>query len=45
VCIRLGRVYDSAVTACVKTFISYTRVIFSAPDVLATDVFGTGIFQ
>jgi hypothetical protein len=43
--IRLGRAYDSAATVCVKTFIYYMRVIIPAPDVLAADVFGTGIFH
>ena len=39
------RVYDLATTICAKTFIAYIAVIVTAPDVLAADVFRTGIFR
>lgn len=35
----------SASTTCAKTFITYIRVTVPARDVLASDVFGTGIFR
>ena len=37
--------YDSAPTVCVKTFFTYIRVTVPAANVLAADVFGTGIFR
>ena len=43
--IRLARVYDSATIICAKAFIIYISVTVPAPNVLATDVFGTGIFH
>jgi hypothetical protein len=43
--IHLARVYDSATIICAKAFITYISVTVPAPNVLATDVFGTGIFH
>jgi hypothetical protein len=43
--IHLVSVYDPETTVCAKTFITYIRVTLLAPNVLATDVFGTGIFH
>jgi hypothetical protein len=41
--IRLERMYDSETTTFVKTFITY--ITAPAPNVLAADVFGTGVFS
>jgi len=43
--IRLARVNDSATTVFAKTFITYVRMTLPATNVLAFDVFGTGIFH
>lgn len=43
--IRLARVNDSATTVFSKTFITYVRVTVPATNVLAVDVFRTGIFH
>jgi hypothetical protein len=43
--IRLARVYDSATTTCVKTFVTYIKERVRTPNILAADVFGTGIFH
>jgi hypothetical protein len=43
--IGLARIYDSAITIRVKTFITYFTVIVPAPNVLAGDVLGTGNLQ
>jgi hypothetical protein len=43
--IRLARVYDTATTICAKAFITYIIETMSAANVLAADVFGTGIFD
>jgi hypothetical protein len=42
--IRLAGVYDSATTVLAKAFFTYVRVTVPATNVLAVDVFGTGIF-
>ena len=42
--ILLVRVYYSASAICAKAFITYIGVTVPAPNVLAADVFGTGIF-
>jgi hypothetical protein len=41
--IPLERIYDSATITCVEKCITYIRVIVRTPNVLAADVFGTGI--
>jgi len=41
----LARVYDSATTNCAKAFITYNRVTVPTTNVLAADVFDTGIFH
>jgi hypothetical protein len=41
--ICLASVYGSANTTSSKTLITYVRVTMPAPDVVAADVFGTGI--
>jgi hypothetical protein len=43
--IRLVKVYESATATCAETFITYIRVIVPASNILAADVFGTGIFH
>ena len=43
--IRLERVEDSAITVCAEAFISDIRVTVQAADILAADVFVTGIFH
>jgi hypothetical protein len=43
--IRLEMVEDSAITVCAEAFISDIRVTVPAADVLAADVFGTGVFH
>jgi len=40
-----GEGYDPAPTVCAKTFITYIGVTVPAANVLAADVFGTGIFH
>lgn len=42
--IRLLMVDNSAITICAKTFITHITMTVPAPNVLAVDVFGTGIF-
>jgi hypothetical protein len=41
----LARVNDLATTVFAKTFITYVTVTVPATNVLAVDVFGTGIFH
>jgi len=43
--IRLETVYSSATTACGKAFFTYISVIMPDPDIIAADVYGTGIFH
>jgi hypothetical protein len=43
--IRLARVYVSATTICAKTFITYIAVTVQTPNVVAADVFATGILH
>jgi len=43
--IRLERIYDPTITTCVEKFITYITVTVWAPNVLAADVFGTGIVR
>lgn len=43
--IRLTRVYDPAYTICGKAFITCISVTVPAPNYLAADVFGIGIFS
>jgi hypothetical protein len=43
--IRLAMVYDSATTVFAKAFITYVRMTVPATNLLAVDVFGTGIFR
>jgi len=40
----LVRVHYSASSICARAFITYIRVTVLAANVLAADVFGTGIF-
>jgi hypothetical protein len=42
---RLASVCDSANTTSSKTLVSCVGVIMPAPNVLAADIFGTGIVQ
>jgi hypothetical protein len=41
--IRLARVSNLAI--CAKALITYVRLNVQAPNILAADVFGTGIFH
>ena len=43
--IPLETVCDSATTTCAKAFLTYINVIMPAADVLAADVYGTGVFH
>ena len=43
--IFLARAYDSATTICAKAFITYNRVNVPVTNILAADVFNTGIFH
>jgi hypothetical protein len=43
--IRLARVCDSGSNICAKAFFAYLMVTVPAPNVLAADVFGTGVFR
>jgi hypothetical protein len=44
-CICLTRVYEPANTICGKAFITCISVTMPAPNFLAADVFGNGIFH
>jgi len=41
----LARVYDTATTVCVKAFVIYVTLTVAVHNLLAVDVFGTGIFH
>ena len=45
VAICLVRAYASATTMCAKVFITDITVTLPAPNVIAADIFGTGIFH
>jgi hypothetical protein len=43
--IRLAKVYDLATTTSPEVFFTYITATVPAPNVVADDVFGTGIFH
>jgi hypothetical protein len=41
----MERVHDPATTVCAKAFVTYSRVTVPAPNVIAANVCGVGIFH